>query len=198
MGSAYSAPNDLVFDQHGGFYFSDLGYTKGDITAVTAVYYALADGSAIRQVSLADSPNGVGLSPDGMTLYWNKTPRRADYARSPCCPWDTWPHLPNSHYQFTDGNALDSLAIDGDGNICVAVLGGGAIGVRVTGWGITRFLFDRQFWHHQYLLWRRRFAYCLCDVGWVRCAGDHAFAAGCVCGWRMSGAANGTRTMECV
>ena len=32
-------------------------------------------------------------------------------------------------YQFADGNALDSLAIDGDGNICAAVLGGGAIGV---------------------------------------------------------------------
>ncbi len=127
-GVPLSAPNDLVFDQHGGFYFSDLGYINGESPAVTAVYYAHADGSSIRQVSLADSPNGVGLAPDGKTLYWNETPR-GRIMRAPLAAPGVLAAPAELHYQFADGNALDSLAIDGDGNICAAVLGGGAIGV---------------------------------------------------------------------
>ena len=127
-GLALSAPNDLVFDQQGGFYFSDLGYINGESPPITAVYYALPDGSAISQVSLADSPNGVGLAPDGMTLYWNETPR-GRIMRAPLAAPGVLAAPAQLHYQFAEGNALDSLAIDGDGNICAAVLGGGAIGV---------------------------------------------------------------------
>ncbi|MCX6016436.1 MAG: SMP-30/gluconolactonase/LRE family protein [Chloroflexales bacterium] len=127
-GLPLSAPNDLVFDQHGGFYFSDLGYLNGESPVVTAVYYAHADGSSIRQVSLADLPNGVGLSPDGKTLYWNETPR-GRIMRAPLAAPGVLSAPGQLHYQFAEGNALDSLAIDGDGNICTAVLGGGAIGV---------------------------------------------------------------------
>jgi len=47
----------------------------------------------------------------------------------------------------------------------------------VTCRGITRFLSYWQFRHHQHLLWRCRFAYCLCDVGWIGGAGDDAMAA---------------------
>ena len=39
------------------------------------VYYARADGSLIRQAAFPFfSPNGIGLSPDGATLYVAETP----------------------------------------------------------------------------------------------------------------------------
>ena len=58
-------PNDLVFDRHGGFYFSDLGKVRAREMDRGAVYYAKADGSAITEVAFPMvTPNGVGLSPD--------------------------------------------------------------------------------------------------------------------------------------
>ena len=67
-------PNDLVFDRHGGFYFSDLGKVRAREMDRGAVYYAKADGSAITEVAFPMvTPNGVGLSPDGTTLYVAET-----------------------------------------------------------------------------------------------------------------------------
>lgn len=70
------APNDIVFDEHAGFYFSDHGLTDDEerIAHVTGIYYAKADGSEIREVVFpAHEPNGIGLSPDGTKLYWAET-----------------------------------------------------------------------------------------------------------------------------
>ena len=40
-----AAPNDIVFDRHGGFYFTDHGHRQGRKLDFGAVYYAKADGS---------------------------------------------------------------------------------------------------------------------------------------------------------
>jgi gluconolactonase len=65
-----SAPNDIVFDQHGGFYFTDLGKRRERDRDHGAVYYALPDGSKIVEVVHPMlSPNGIGLSADGKVLY---------------------------------------------------------------------------------------------------------------------------------
>jgi gluconolactonase len=71
-------PNDLVFDESGGFYFTDLGKVlTGDHIDSGAVYWARPDGSDIRQVvpNLV-TPNGIALSPDGRTLYVALTQKR--------------------------------------------------------------------------------------------------------------------------
>ena len=61
-------PNDLVFDAHGGFWFTDFGRNRDRARTRGAVYYALADGSRIEEaIYPLDSPNGIGLSPDGAT-----------------------------------------------------------------------------------------------------------------------------------
>ena len=60
------APNDIVFDEHGGFYFTDHGLSDESqrIAHMTGILYAAADGSAIREVVFpANEPNGIGLSP---------------------------------------------------------------------------------------------------------------------------------------
>src|SRR5712671_3502368 len=59
-------PNDLVFDAHGGFWFTDFGKTRQRDMDRGFVCYARADGSVCREVIRAMvTPNGVGLSPDG-------------------------------------------------------------------------------------------------------------------------------------
>ena len=65
-GKRLVAPDDLVFDRHGGMWVSDLGYIRGD----AGVYYALPDGKGIKQVKGGmNGPNGIGLSPDGKQLH---------------------------------------------------------------------------------------------------------------------------------
>ena len=65
-GHPLKGPNDLVFDAHGGFYFTDLGKTRHREIDRGGVYYAKADGSAIKQVAGPTlTANGCALSPDG-------------------------------------------------------------------------------------------------------------------------------------
>ena len=126
------APNDLVFDAHGGFYFSDHGRDKDRMTFRTGIYYAKADGSSITEIVFpAHEPNGIGLSPDGSTLYWAETWNGRVMRRKVIGPGqleevdfvDPWQCL----YGFPGFQLLDSLAIDGDGNVCVATLVNGGI-----------------------------------------------------------------------
>ena len=68
------APNDIVFDAYGGFYFTDFGKFVGGIVRLGAVFYAQADGSGIRRVVYPMRfPNGIGLAPDQRTLYVSQT-----------------------------------------------------------------------------------------------------------------------------
>src|SRR5690606_290903 len=67
-------PNDIVFDDKGGFWFTDFGKTFEDRILRGAVYYATRDGRSIRRAAHPVlTPNGVGLSPDGATLYVTET-----------------------------------------------------------------------------------------------------------------------------
>src|ERR1700732_4509418 len=69
-GHKLSAPNDIVFDRQGGFYFTDLGKRRGRDRDHGGLYYALPDGSEISEPGHPmASPNGVGLSPDEKAVY---------------------------------------------------------------------------------------------------------------------------------
>ena len=69
-GHKLSAPNDIVFDTQGGFYFTDLGKRYARHRDHGGIYYALPDGSKVTEIAYPIlSPNGCGLSPDGKTLY---------------------------------------------------------------------------------------------------------------------------------
>ena len=69
-GHKLSAPNDLVFDRQGGFYFTDLGKRYAHSRDHGGLYYALPDGSSVREIAYPIlSANGVGLSPDEETVY---------------------------------------------------------------------------------------------------------------------------------
>ncbi len=135
-GRPFWAPNDLVFDLHGGFYFTDHGLTDDEerISHVTGIYYGKADGSSVREVVFpAHEPNGIGLSPDGTKLYWAETWTGRVMQRDVTGPGElSAPGLVDTSqclYGFPGFQLLDSLGVDGDGNVCVATLVNGGVSV---------------------------------------------------------------------
>jgi gluconolactonase len=134
-GRQLRAPNDLVFDRSGGFWFTDHGVRQERSSDRTGVFYANADGSSITEVlHPLDAPNGIGLSPAGDRLHVAETHTGRVYS------WDvpepgvaTGSGLLAPHGNLLAGLAglqlLDSLAVDGDGNVCVGTLNNGGITV---------------------------------------------------------------------
>ena len=136
-GRQLRGPNDIVFDRHGGFYFTDLG--KGRVGELDrgAIYYASTDGTTISAVAFPLlTPNGIGLSPGEDRLYYAETATgRVWYweLEAPGVLRQSGPQISSSSVQANllanvGGIArLDSLAVDSEGNVCVATLMTGAI-----------------------------------------------------------------------
>lgn len=139
-GHALRGPNDLVLDGKGGFYFTDHGIRHERSGDRTSIYYAKLDGSHINEVVFpVEAANGIGLSPDGTKLYYAETHTARVWVRditepgvvAAVTPFDTH-HLLWSSPKLV---YLDSLAIDGDGNVCVATISptGGITVISPTG-----------------------------------------------------------------
>ncbi|MEO8298198.1 MAG: SMP-30/gluconolactonase/LRE family protein [Burkholderiales bacterium] len=132
-------PNDIVFDAHGGFWFTDLGATGERDIERGRVCYARADGSLIRDVVVPMlTPNGIGLSPDGKTLYVAETVTARVWAFDVTAPGELalqpWPAVTPGRLLFGSGVycMFDSLAVEAAGNVCVATIGApGIAGVTV-------------------------------------------------------------------
>ena len=133
-GHPLRGPNDLVMDGHGGFWFTDHGIrdTRARTADLTGIYYAHADGSGIEEVVFpTDSPNGIGLSPDTDTLYWAETHNGRVHRRTITAPGEVLAPAPLDLSAVLHGlpgyQLLDSLAVDGEGWVCVATLVNGGI-----------------------------------------------------------------------
>ncbi|CAN5377795.1 SMP-30/gluconolactonase/LRE family protein [soil metagenome] len=131
-----SSPNDIVFDRHGGFYFTDMGKKHGRTRDNGALYYAMPDGSRITELAgglLA--PNGVGLSPEEDELYFSETETGRLIAMRVLAPGqlERLPFPAPSGGRFVCGPAdfhrFDSLAVQANGDICVGTLMTGRITV---------------------------------------------------------------------
>ena len=131
FGCVLRGPNDLMFDTHGGFWFTDHG--KEDFAArchdIVGIFYAKPDGSLLEEVIFpSNNPNGVGISPDGKSLYAAETytcrltkfnitaPGKVDGTAGP-----GGPGIPL--YRPAGWKYFDSLAMEANGNICVATIG---------------------------------------------------------------------------
>jgi gluconolactonase len=136
-GRKLNGPNDIVFDKDGGFWFTDLGKTREHDSDRGAVYYAKADGSKIEQkVFPLERPNGCGLSPDEKTLYVVETPTARCWAFELSAPGVI--KDANGPYRGEKGRVIaglggyqmfDSMAVEANGNVCVATLVSGCISV---------------------------------------------------------------------
>jgi len=128
--------NDLVFDRHGGFYFTDPGKSRARDRDLGGLYYARSDGTRIVEVAYPIlSPNGVGLSPDGGTVYLAETETGRLWAFDLEAPGVARklpfpsPHGGRLVAGMPGYQRFDSLAVAASGNICVATLMTGAITV---------------------------------------------------------------------
>jgi len=114
-GKRFNAPNDLWIDSSGAIWFTDPAYGRKpeelELDA-EAVWWISPDRSEVRRV--ADGfkrPNGIGISPDGKTLYL--ADRGADV---------TWayeiagPGTLGERRKFTDAG-FDGFALDERGNL---------------------------------------------------------------------------------
>ncbi|GLZ47065.1 hypothetical protein Acsp06_32500 [Actinomycetospora sp. NBRC 106375] len=127
-GRPLRGPNDIVFDADGGFWFTDLGKKRERDQDTGALYHARPDGSSITEVvhPLVE-PNGVGLAPDGSRLYVAETGPGRLWAWDVTGPGQLGPR--QLLHGFDGFQPLDSLAVDGEGNVCVATLMTGAVSV---------------------------------------------------------------------
>ncbi len=135
-GVPLGAPNDLVFDDQGGFYFTDHGLDEAHkrLYHIPGIYYAKADGSEIREiVHPSRDPNGIGLSPDGTKLYWAETWTGRVFQRDIVAPGELAEvsvlDITQCLHGFSGFQLLDSLGVDAAGNVCVATLVAGGISV---------------------------------------------------------------------
>ncbi|MGE3301715.1 MAG: SMP-30/gluconolactonase/LRE family protein [Hyphomonadaceae bacterium] len=129
-------PNDIVFDRRGGFWFTDLGGVTREAVTRGAIYYARTDGSFIRRAAFPLlTPNGVGLSPDGATLYVAETLTARLWAYDVVGEGE----LSKAEFPSPNGGRIlygaggyaryDSMAVEENGNICVATLESGGVTV---------------------------------------------------------------------
>lgn len=121
-GEPLKGPNDIVFDDRGGFYFTDYGKNRGRWGTRGGLYYGTTDGAELVELvfPLPGGPNGIGLSPDGRRLLVAETwsARILSFAverpgqLGDVALFGTVPGLVN----------LDSLAVEAGGDVAVATV----------------------------------------------------------------------------
>lgn len=121
-GKRFNSPNDLVLARDGAIYFTDPPWgLKGDWnspyrqTDYSGVY-RLGTDNVVTMIDRTVEPNGIGLSPDGKTLY--ATDRKSGWVA-----WDLDAKgAPTARRQFVDRAATgidggDGLKVDRNGNL---------------------------------------------------------------------------------
>jgi len=125
-GRRLNSPNDIVFDANGGFWFTDLGKMRVHDLDRGGLFYASADGSSItKPVSGLFGANGVGLAPDGATVYV------AESYTGRLLAWDVVGPGQVAGGRGPGGGGrcviatpagFDSLAVEADGRVVVAAI----------------------------------------------------------------------------
>ncbi|HEY8002840.1 MAG TPA: SMP-30/gluconolactonase/LRE family protein [Phenylobacterium sp.] len=118
-GKPLIAPDDLVFDRHGGLWVTEFGLARGS----GAIYYAAPGAKALTLARGGlNAPNGIGVSPDGKLLHVSlgTSLYAFDIVGPGVLATTTYPGgLQAGLYQ---GSFADSLKLQADGKVCVCSL----------------------------------------------------------------------------
>jgi gluconolactonase len=131
-----SAPNDLVFDRQGGLWFTDFGRQTGRMRHLSGLYYVAPGGSTIQEVSFGGTGyNGVGLSPDERTVYSAESFTGRLIAFDLAAPGQVVKGGRGGRLVGTaPGRAFfDSLAVQANGDVCVASIADGVTTISPDG-----------------------------------------------------------------
>jgi gluconolactonase len=128
----FNACNDLVMDEFGGIYFTDPRYQSPEPypQGTEAFYYRAADGTVTRLGQDLLAPNGIGLSPDGKTLYVVPSMQKQIMAY----PIESPGKIGTGRVLFElkqpegeDNTGGDGMAVDATGNLYIT----SALGVQI-------------------------------------------------------------------
>lgn len=117
--------NDLIADRDGGVIVGALRFNAlAGESLVPGEFWRIApDRSAAVLFGPVDWANGVGLAPNGETVY------ACDYARECVLVWDrSGGAAPRVFATAPEGASCDGLAVDAEGGIWVALAQGGKVG----------------------------------------------------------------------
>lgn len=118
-------PDDLVFDENGGFYFTD--FKGGSSQPDGGVYYVgPGGGKPVMVLPNLKIANGIGLSPDGKTLWVTELAGGKLHRVTLSDATTIAPFGSVIAYTFT-GAGPDSLRVDSEGNVYVAIYGQGRV-----------------------------------------------------------------------
>jgi len=133
-GERFCGPNDIVFDDAGGFWFTDFGKTRPREADRGSLFYATVGGDHIVEAARGlHGPNGVGLSPGGDRVYVAESFTGRLLAWDVAGPGKVASPAPTI-IEATKGH-FDSLAVEADGAIVVAALMHGICVVAADGSG---------------------------------------------------------------
>ncbi len=115
--------DDLIFDSQGGLYFTDF---KGSSTQPAGgLYYLSPDFATITPIDPGlGIANGVGLSPNGKRVYVTESAKGLLHTIDLLDAMTIAPFGEGVAHKFS-GPLPDSLRVDGDGNVWVAMYGQG-------------------------------------------------------------------------
>ena len=145
-GNRLNGPNDIVFDDHGGFWFTDTGKLWSRRTTRGGLYYAHADGSRIVEVLYPlEFPNGVALSPEQDRIYFCETLNGRLWGYPLAGPGQIdGPAIPGNpeNLIYAPGGFIgfDSMAVDRAGNVCQATLFQGGVSIVTPDGELSEFL----------------------------------------------------------
>lgn len=124
--SAGYLPDDMIFDANGGFYFTDFnGYStnsKGAVFYVSPGYKEVT--KVLPNLSIG---NGIALAPGGKTLWVTELGAGRLHRVNLSSPVTIAAFGATIPYRFTGSSGPDSMVIDNDGNLYVAMYPQGRI-----------------------------------------------------------------------
>lgn len=115
----FHGPNDLIFDEVGGIYFTD-PWGSSVLNATGGLYYVAPDKKIWRLADNLHFPNGVTLSPDSKTLYIGDFNAQEVISVPIISPGMLDIGFAHVAAHLSGGWGTDGMATDADGNVYIA------------------------------------------------------------------------------